>query len=213
MYAYEGLASVHFATEHVTTIDIDLLYDARASLRLAGPDVVRTGLLGQLQKVDHSFRVERGGFRAANDGGFLVDLIAPQPRRAVNRPARNRIGDDEADQAAAEIEGLAWLQNSPGVSQIVLDEKGFPLRMFAPDPRAFAMHKAWLSERSDREAGKRRRDLAQARAVAGLVQLYLPALRFDDPALNAFPAPVRAHGALLVDQAGLAPADGAEDWS
>ena len=212
IYAYEGLASVHFAAEHLTTIDIDLLYDARASLRLAGPEIARTGLIGQLQKVDRSFRVERGGFRAANDEGFLVDLIAPRPRLAASRPARSRIGDDEADQAAAEIEGLAWLENSPGVSQIVLDEKGFPLRMFAPDPRAFAMHKAWLSGRSDREPGKRRRDLAQARAVAAMLQICLPELLFDDPALGAIPAELRAQGLRLAEQARSARPDGAADW-
>ena len=212
IYAYEGLASVHFAAEHVTTIDIDLLYDARASLRLAGPEVVRTGLLGQLRKVDRSFKVERGGFRAANDEGFLVDLIAPLPRLAAGRPARSRIGDDENDQAAAGIEGLAWLQNSPGISQIVLDEKGFPLRMFAPDPRAFTMHKAWLSERSDREPGKRRRDLAQARAVAVMLSVCLPDLRFDDPALHAFPASLRERGMRLAEQARSTPVDGAADW-
>jgi hypothetical protein len=212
MYAYEGLASVHFAGEHVTTVDIDLLYDARASLRLAGPELARTGLIGQLRKVDRSFKVERGGFRAANDDGFLVDLIAPQPRFAATRPARSRIGDDEDDQAAAEIEGLAWLQNSPGISRIVLDEKGFPLRMFAPDPRAFAIHKAWLSDRSDREPGKRRRDLAQARAVANMLGICLPELRFDDPVLHAFPGPLRERGLRLAEQARSHLPDGTGDW-
>lgn len=190
MFAYERLASVHFDTEHVTTADIDLLYDARASLRLVGPEVIRSGLIGQLRKVDRSFAVPPGGFRAANDAGFLVDLIAPQPRLSMAR-VRRRIGDDEGDQSAAEIEGLAWLESSGRIAQVVIDEKGFPLRMLAPDPRAFAVHKIWLAERADREPGKKRRDLAQARAVLAMIRSHLRDMPLDDQALSAFPAAVR----------------------
>jgi ribosomal protein S12 methylthiotransferase accessory factor YcaO len=39
-----------------------------------------------------------------------------------------------------------------------------------PDPRAFALHKAWLSSLPTREALKKPRDLNQAQAVASLVK-------------------------------------------
>jgi hypothetical protein len=51
--------------------------------------------------------------------------------------------------------------------------------MRVPDPRAFALHKAWLSGLPTREPLKKPRDLAQARAVAQLVQDDTPQLSFE----------------------------------
>lgn len=191
LFAYESLVSAHFESVHVATADIDLLFDASASLKLVAPELKQSGLIGQLQKVDKSFAAPQGSFRAANNQGFLVDLIMAQPRNPSAAPARRRIGEVEDDQSAAEIEGLAWLQNSPTISEIALDERGFPVRMSVPDPRAFAIYKIWLSQRPDRDAGKRRRDRAQAKAVAEMVRVHLPDLPFDEEALLAFPAEVR----------------------
>lgn len=199
LFAYESLVSAHFESELIATADIDLLFDAGASLDLVAPELRESGLIGQLRKVDRSFAAPPGSFRAANDEGFLVDLIMPQPKEPSRAPSRRRIGETTEDQAAAEIEGLAWLQNSEAITEIVIDEKGFPARICAPDPRAFAVHKAWLSRRPDREPGKRRRDLAQASAVAELVRVHLPNLPFDDEALQAFPARIRAQSLSVIE--------------
>ena len=199
LFAYESLASAHFESEHVATADIDLLLDARASLKLVAPELKGTGLIGQLRKVDRSFAAAPGSFRAANDEGFLVDLITPQSN-ASTPPPRRRIGETSDDQAAAEIEGLEWLQNSKSISEIVIDEKGLPARICTPDPRAFAVHKAWLSQRPDRDPGKARRDLAQASAVAELVREHLPNSPFDAEALQAFPAKVRTESLSLIQR-------------
>jgi hypothetical protein len=51
--------------------------------------------------------------------------------------------------------------------------------MRVPDPRAFALHKAWLSGLLTREPVKKPRDLDQARAVARLVQVEMPHLPFE----------------------------------
>jgi hypothetical protein len=81
-----------------------------------------------------------------------------------------------------------------------------------PDPRAFALHKAWLAGRGDRDPAKRGRDAAQARLVADLVATRLPLLRFDDPALGALPQALRAlagdlaaHPASAEDEGRLTP--------
>lgn len=202
LFAYESLVSAQYASEHIATADIDLLWDARTSLKMIAPELRETGLLGQLQKVDHSFAATPGSFRAANDKGFLVDLITPQCAAHSAALPRRQIGETVQDQAAAEIEGLEWLQNSPSIREIVIDEKGLPVRMSSPDPRAFAVHKAWLSQRSDREPGKRHRDLAQARAVAKMVGEHLPDWMFDDGTLKAFPKAVRALGLSLIETVG-----------
>ena len=51
--------------------------------------------------------------------------------------------------------------------------------MQVPDPRAFALHKAWLSGLPTREPIKKPRDLDQARAVAQLIQDEMPQLSFE----------------------------------
>jgi hypothetical protein len=67
--------------------------------------------------------------------------------------------------------------------------------MRVPDPRAFALHKAWLSGLPTREPLKKPRDLAQARAVAQLVQDDTPQLSFEttltslDSDVNKMPIP------------------------
>ncbi len=209
LYAYEMMAGAHFDNVHVATADIDLLLDARSSLNLASGEMRDTGLLGLLQKVDASFApTEPGSFRAANNKGFLVDLVTHASKRSAFAASPSRIGDDASDLLPVEITGLAWLESSPSTEQTVIDDAGFPAAIVAPDPRAFAIHKLWLSKRDDREPIKRRRDGKQAQAVAAMVGEYLPHLSFDDPMLAAFPAELRAEGQALAAQA----APDSDEW-
>ena len=192
LYAYERLGGVQIAGPQLATGDIDLLYDARKSLRLVAPEAAAGGLLAELQKVDRSFTaVGNPGFRAVNRDGYLVDLIMPAGTDPRRRPPRNRIGSAADDLQAVEIEGLGWLVNSPKTAVTAIDARGYPVQMWVIDPRAFALHKAWLSTRGDRDPLKRSRDAAQADRVASLVRTRLPRLRFDDPALNVLPRALR----------------------
>ncbi|WP_246684983.1 nucleotidyltransferase domain-containing protein [Methylobacterium sp. WL69] len=198
LFAYERLAGVQIASAHLATADVDLLFDARRSLRLLAPEVSATGVVGLLRKVDRSFEVlGRNGFRAVNRDGYLVDLIMPTMKDRMAKSPRSRIGSEATDLEAVEIEGLGWLVNSPKAVATVLDARGYPLTMVVPDPRAFALHKLWLAERQDRDPLKRQRDRAQADLVAGLVTSRLPHLHFDDPALTALPRALREQATLL----------------
>lgn len=100
------------------------------------------------------------------------------------------------DLVAAEVPGLQWLLNAPKLNAIAIDEDGWPVPFRASDPRAFALHKAWLSQLLDREPLKKPRDLAQAKAVAGAVREYLPYLSFDE-ALSSLHGDVRAMVGLV----------------
>jgi hypothetical protein len=163
LYAYEAACGVLIDPGITATGDIDLLYDARARLRLlADREISQSSVLGILQAADRSFKRTRQPYRAANDDGYLVDLIA----------------QDSEDIEAASSEGLIWLENAPSFEQIALDETGFPLRIVTVDPRAFAVHKHWISSRIDRDPLKKARDLAQARMVAQLLLTYLPQFDF-----------------------------------
>lgn len=211
LYAYERMAGGHFHSSHVATSDIDLLFDVRDRLRLASA-ALEDGLLGMLRKADSSFEaVHPRGFRAINKGGFIVDLISPMPPNPASAPsARLGVGQDEL--IAAEIEGLSWLQNCPQISQIVIDERGFPARLRAPDPRAFALHKLWLSERPERDPAKAIRDAAQAAAITALIVRYLPHLRFDGSDLASLPEALRARAPDLLARADLVDPDEILDW-
>lgn len=82
------------------------------------------------------------------------------------------------------------------MNAVAIDEDGWPVPIRAPDPRAFALHKVWLSMQASREPLKKPRDLDQAKAVAKLVQHYLPHLPFED-ALTSLHGDVRKMLPLL----------------
>lgn len=193
LYAYEGAAGVQFLLELLASGDVDLLFDARKKVTLVSDKLDGEGLLGLLRKADRSFAcVRKRGFRAANAGQFMVDLIvAPRPMHQAEA-----VSFAADDLVASEVPGLHWLINSPKLETVAVDEDGWPVPFRVPDPRAFALHKAWLSRQADREALKKPRDLAQARAVAAAVREYLPQLPFNE-ALTSLHGDVRAMQDML----------------
>ena len=62
--------------------------------------------------------------------------------------------------------------------------------MVVPDPRAFSIHKLWLSEQPDREPIKKQRDEDQSLAIALLVIKYMPQYKFEPSELRMFPKDV-----------------------
>lgn len=70
---------------------------------------------------------------------------------------------------------------------MAIDEQGFPVTFLVPDPRAFAYHKAWLSQQPNREPVKKGRDLAQARAMFDLLRDHLPNYPLDPSQLRYLP--------------------------
>ena len=115
-----------------------------------------------------------------------------QPAALTNLP-------DDLEGAA--IFGLGWLVNSPKLEAVAVDEKGYPVRLDVIDPRAFALHKAWVSSRPDREPIKALRDLEQAKAAATIATRYLKK-SFDGPDLTALPNMLREVAPKLVEDVG-----------
>jgi hypothetical protein len=190
LYAYEALAAILFESELTSMQDIDLLLNPRAPLRfISSEELSEETLLGVLKSADKSFELTRQPFRARDRNDFLVDIIKPQR----NPPWRDDAFEaGKGDIQPAPIEGLAWRESAPAVEQIVIDSKGWPLIMAVPDPRVFAIHKYWLSNRAQRGAVKARRDRAQAFAVASLVIHELKHLPFDGRSLRMMPREVVA---------------------
>lgn len=197
LYAYEAAAGIHLGADITTTDDIDLLFDARATLRFAADEGVgeRT-LLGLLRRVDRSFERSARSFQARNRDGYIVDLIRPLRDPPWSGESASLSGE-AADLEAVEIAGLVWHENAPAFTAVAIDTRGFPLRIVAPDPRAFAMHKLWLSRQADRDPLKRHRDEAQARAVGALVAGYLTHLAFDPGDFRSFPREIASAAETL----------------
>ena len=194
LYAYEARSGLMFQPELLATTDIDLLADVRSRLVLAIEDKKRSGILAALHKADPSFTVQGDLFRAVNDDGYFVDIIRPM--------AKDEIVSDEYDLGGivpAGIDGLQWLVSSPRFEASAIAEDGIPVWMSCIDPRAFALHKRWVAQQATRDPLKRRRDAAQAVAVAKAATLL--GLNFDGKELSALPAKLmEGSRSLLADK-------------
>lgn len=180
LFAYEAQSGVIFAPELLATTDLDLLADVRSRLVLALDEHKRRGVMACLHKVDDTFEVQGDLFRAVNADGYFIDFIRPMWRREVMSPEYDLGGIEPAA-----IDGLQWLVNAPRFNAVAIAEDGEPVFMCCIDPRAFALHKLWVSKQPERDALKKRRDAAQAEAVAYVATLL--GLAFDRRELSALP--------------------------
>lgn len=187
IFAYESMAAVELKMELLASGDINLLFDVRKQVSLLGEKLDGNDLLGLLKKVDKTFEVSTNpNFRAINKDGFMVDLIGQD--KGMMAPKPGLIAKDDLE--IIEVPNLEWLANSPRVEQVVIAANGAPVMMPVPDPRAFAIHKAWLSHQINREPVKKQRDLSQALMVIHLLREYLPNLPLDEKDLRYFPRDV-----------------------
>jgi hypothetical protein len=184
IFAYESMAAVELKMELLASGDIDLLFDVRKQISLIAKKLDGEGLLGLLKKVDKTFEISTTqGFRAINKDGFMVDLIGQDKGIMASKP----IPIVEGDLEIMEIPNLEWLANAPRIEQVVIAANGAPVMMPVADPRAFAIHKAWLSHQLDREPVKKQRDLNQAIMVLNLIRDYLPHLPMPSKEMRYFP--------------------------
>jgi hypothetical protein len=187
LWAYEALAGVQFESDVVATKDVDIMWDAGCNIELGGP-LAGKGLVGFLRGIDRSFKKQRGmPFRATNNDGYAVDLLAPERRGE----RQLRLVANKDDLVAQQIWGLNELLEAPPITQVVIGHLGHVVtEMRVPDPRALVRHKLELSKRIDRE-GKRQRDAMMAEAIARLVLEHLPQYPMTEGDLTGFTAPVR----------------------
>jgi len=190
LYAYEAAAGIFFDSPIMATKDMDILWDIRPKLTLmADYKTEPGGLLALLRKTDRSFELSSSQrFRAVNRHGYIVDLIKAEPKNVMTREPQRMGGPGDLE--AIEIRNLQWLLSSPKFSQVVIGDDGYPSEMVVPDPRAFALHKFWLSGQGGREPVKKQRDKDQAMAVVRLVIQHLPQYAFTRADLKMFPKQV-----------------------
>ena len=183
IFAYEYAAGVMPAPSRAP----ELLGASLHRLLLAGSgEATWENLLEALRRTDRSFEpLPEGQCRAVNREGFQVQLLKsgirpPGKQKTVTVPGAGAPLPPEAG-------NLQYLLASPKFSQITIGPEGRPVTLTAPDPRAFAFNKLWLSQQEGREEGKRRRDYRQALAVADLVLRYLPQYEYFSTELDMLP--------------------------
>ncbi len=143
-------------------------------------------VMQMLQQVDRSFAPEsREKGLAVNRDGFRVRVLDVAARRAGKPRAFTVPGAGEP--LPPEAGDLHYLTAAPKFSQVVVGQDGWPVTMTVPDPRAFAIHKLWLSVQGDRDEGQRSRDRRQALAVAAIILHYLPQYDFSSSEMAMFP--------------------------
>ena len=192
LYAYETQAGVYLSGDITATKDFDLLWDSRKHLSLVSkdPDFNTKGLIGILKKVDKSFSVlDDESYRAANSEGYMIDLIKRRPASFFDDHEMQPLRKVEDDFWACKIVNMDWLLSAPKFKQLVVGVNGHMAEMTTTDPRAFVLFKTYLSQKDDREAIKKPRDLEQAKAVLSLIEERLPHLSFDQ--IQVFPERVK----------------------
>lgn len=193
MYAYEALAGRHIDSALAATDDLDLLWcnaQDKAELLATQPPA---SLLKYLKEIDETFTVnQENRFQVRNNKGLVIDFLATEST-GKTRPREYL--------SPIALPGQEWLLLLPPVSTVVIDTQGFPVRLYCPDPRLFALHKAWLAQRPDRSPLKAGKDMSQARAVASLVQQWLPQWPFNATLTALLPDALASELPHMLEQA------------
>jgi hypothetical protein len=183
LYAYEARCGVHIRPALMETRDLDFLWDASERLTLAIAKIRPPSVFALLREVDPTFESHYGLY-AANRSGFEVELLAPQ-RGDEDQPFPTGLSDD-ADIDVTPYVGIGALLSLPMFEGIAIDQRGMPLRIVAPEPRAFAFHKAWVAKQPSRNPLKRGRDREQSNVVKELARDVL-GLAMDPSKLAELP--------------------------
>lgn len=205
LYGYETLAGVRFDAGITATLDVDLLWDSRKCLNIAEIKPIEGAVRGIesfldiLQAVDSTFKLStEADCRAQNAKGFMVDLVRPGGKKLSDALTGNtavNISLAEGDLWAARIFDMHWLLSCPCVDTYAVSVTGKMARMRCVDPRAFVLHKAWISQQTNREPEKRKRDETQARVMATILENYLPHL--DTSNIPSFPIKTKSNARSL----------------
>ncbi|HMW70491.1 MAG TPA: GSU2403 family nucleotidyltransferase fold protein, partial [Cellvibrionaceae bacterium] len=169
--AYEAMAGHFFDAELTATEDLDLVWRQGKNVEILVKNSESFALLKHLKTVDSSYTVNtERTFQARNNKGLIIDFISDE-EGVANAPKEYL--------KPIALPGQEWLIKAATLSVVAIDTNGLPVKLAVPDPRVFALHKVWVSQRADRNPLKKAKDLNQAVAVAALVKQFLPQFPFD----------------------------------
>jgi hypothetical protein len=129
-------------------------------------------LWNMLKAVDPTYTVNtERPFQALNAKAYEVEiLVAPSRAGTLFRTDKPQ---------PAPLPEQEWLLLGRTVDHVVPTRDGNAARIVAPDPRWFALQKLWMAEQVKRSPLKRRKDLAQGRALLDAVRQNMPQYPLD----------------------------------
>lgn len=178
MSAYAAEAGGFIRDAPDETNDFDLAWSAEESDD--GPT-----LWQMLKAVDPTFTVNtERSFQARNAKAYEVEiLVAPSRADTMYRADQPR---------PTPLPEQEWLLLGTPVDRVVPCRDGSPARIVAPDPRWFALQKLWMGEQAKRNPLKRRKDLAQGRALLDAIRDQMPQYPLDAGFEASIPPELRA---------------------
>ncbi|MCK5881389.1 MAG: hypothetical protein KAG18_05885 [Sinobacterium sp.] len=182
IYAYESLSAHWLDSSLAATEDLDFVWSETKSEIVAVNPPPRN-LLGTLKAIDNTFTVNtENRFQVRNSKGLMIDFITTiNGENTTPVETLKPIG----------IHGQEWLQLLPPVSATVIDTNGLPVRLVAPHPALFALHKLWISTMPERNRLKVAKDKAQAMAVIDLITNAMPQFAFTNEFVELLPAELK----------------------
>ncbi len=179
MAAYSLEATMAFEGVDVTTDDFEMAWVAadRVEMAVVWP---------MLKSVDNTYTVNtERPFQARNSKAYEFELLC-SPSRLAALPRR----DQPRPYPLPEQE---WLLNGRFIDHVVVARDGSPARLVVPDPRWFALQKAWLSEQEKRNPAKRPKDARQAQKLLDMVARRMPQFPLDEAFEAQLPAELKLH--------------------
>jgi len=141
-----------------------------------------------LREFDPTFQINaEQPFQAIGRGSRELDVLASPQLLPLLSSEPFRL---------AELPEQDWLLLGDPVRHVVTALDRTPTAIIAPDPRYFALQKAWLSRKPERDALKKPKDWLQAQTVWTWLS-EMPRYRVDPPFLQSLPSPLAALAAEL----------------
>lgn len=162
------------------TADFDLAW---SSAEPADDDEL---LLPILKEVDPTYTVNsERPFQARNSKAYEVELlVAPSRESTLNtRELLRPVAMPEQE----------WLLRGRPVEHVVVTRDLKPARIIAPDPRWFALHKLWMSDKPGRSQQKKPKDRKQGLLLLHAVAEAMPHYPLDQAFASELPSELLSH--------------------
>ena len=175
-YSLEAAGQIIGAPDE--TEDFDLAWSAKEA------DDASETVWRMLKAVDPTFTVNtERTFQVRNSKAYEVELlVAPSREQTISRNDKPR---------PVPLPEQEWLLLGKAVDQVVGCRDGTPARIVAPDPRWFALHKLWMSEKDQRDPLKRPKDRKQGVALLNVIREAMPQYPLNDEFAVGMPAELR----------------------
>lgn len=158
-YSFEAGGFIRNVPEE--TFDFDMAWSADDMPKDARP------VWNMLKAVDPTFTVNtERPFQARNSKAYEFELLAA-PSRFGTMTKRDR-------PSPVPLVEQEWLLNGRPVDHVIVSRDLKPARIVAPDPRWFALHKLWMSEKPSRNPLKKPKDRKQGLALLDAVSQAMP---------------------------------------